>query len=226
MPQAKIKQIDGLQAEIESIPAPTSLDKALTPSVTSGNYQATGIAISETPSRDSYVAVKINGNSVELGDGSRVKDCYFSGDLGNTARNIADIVAGDYLFWNGQLSGYDLDNTDEVDLYYVTATTVDTTPLPTDSFVSSSPHALVVGTRYYYVNTTSGAITLQLPAISSATRQIIFDVKLDVKGGSNNVTITANGTDTIEGAASKVIDTEKVSYTVRCPSSGTDWKFH
>lgn len=97
---------------------------------------------------------------------------------------------------------------------------------PTDVFVSTTPRTMVVGTRYEYYDTTSTAIVANLPAIGAATRGKRFDVKLDVKPGSNNVTITPNGSDTIDGAASLVLSTVKTSYTLRCPSTGTDWKLH
>jgi hypothetical protein len=206
--------------------SPTTLDKARNPSATSGNGSTTGLAISATPSHDSYVNVSINGVSCIVGDGIKTKDCYFSGDGGTTARNIADIVSGDVLYWNGIISDFDLITGDEVDFFFETASGTTTEALPTDAFVSTSPYAMVTDTEYYYCNTTSTAIIMNLPAISSATRQIIFNVKLDTKPGSNNVTITPNGSDTVEGVASLVISTEKVSYTIRCPSTGTDWKFH
>lgn len=209
-----------------AISAPTTLDKSFIPLATSGDGAATDIAISATPAHDSYVTVHVNGVGYEVGDGVKTKECYFSGDSGTTARNIADIIAGDFLYWNGVIAQFELDTDFEVDLYYETATTVVTEPLPTDAFPTTTPFAMTVDTRYYYCDTTSNSIGMLLPAISSGTRQIIFDIKLDIKGGSNTVTITPNGSDTVEGAASLVISTEKVSYTLRCPSTGTDWKFH
>ncbi len=93
-------------------------DKARNPHATVGNYADTGLDISRTPALDSYVAVLVNGIQYELGDGVRTKDCYFSNDSGATARLIKDIVAGDSLFWNGLIAGFNLATTDEVDFDY------------------------------------------------------------------------------------------------------------
>ena len=210
----------------DSVPSPTTLDKARNPSASSGDGSTTNLAISQTPSHDSYVKIGVNGISYELGDGVKTKDCFFSGDSGATARNIADIVSGDVLYWNGVIADVELLVTDEVDFFYETATGTTTEALPTDQFVTSATVNMTVDTRYWYCDTTSNAIQMNLPAISSATRGWIFDVKLDNRPGSNNVTIVPNGSDTLEEASSYVISTEKVSITIRCPSTGTDWKLH
>lgn len=80
--------------------------------------------------------------------------------------------------------------------------------------------------RYYYCDTTNEDITLELPAISASTRKVVFTVKLDIKPGSNTVTVLPNGADTIDGDSSLVISTLKQSLNIRCPSTGTDWKLH
>ena len=43
---------------------------------------------------------------------------YFSNDGGTSARLIADIEAGDTLYWNGSIAGYELDATDDIDVGY------------------------------------------------------------------------------------------------------------
>lgn len=83
-----------------------------------------------------------------------------------------------------------------------------------------------VGIRYYYLDTTSAAVTVTLPAISAATRGAVFTVKLDVKGPGKNGIVGITGGDTIDGAGSVNIVTEGNSVTIRCPSTGTDWKEH
>ena len=107
----------------QEIAAPTSSDKAQNPAATSGDNEDSTIDITTTPARDSYVQVLVNGASVELGDGSKLKDCYFSSDGGTTARDISDITAGDSLYWNGDISTYDLAASDEIDLSYDVANT-------------------------------------------------------------------------------------------------------
>lgn len=120
-----ITTLDGqLFAIASSIPvqvSPTASDKSLTPLATSGNFSSTGISITHTPHSDSYVSVLVNGIQVEVGDGVRTKNCYFSADAGASAKTIANISASDVLFWNGVISGYDLSPTDRIDLNYVTA---------------------------------------------------------------------------------------------------------
>jgi hypothetical protein len=95
----------------------TGLDKNLTSNVTSGNGSATGIEISYTPFADSDVAIRINGIEVNLG-GNKLSDCYFSADNGVTAKPIADIEAGDELFWNGLIAQFELDSLDDIDVVY------------------------------------------------------------------------------------------------------------
>ena len=95
----------------------TGSDKNLTSNTTSGNYSATGIQISYTPFADSDVAIRINGIEVNLG-GNKSSDCYFSADGGATAKAIANIEAGDELFWNGVIAQFDLDGLDDIDISY------------------------------------------------------------------------------------------------------------
>jgi len=95
---------------------PTSSDKAQTPpSSVSADNTSTTLTITATPIGD--VRVAVNGIMVDLGDGVKTKDCYFSADAGSTAKALSAIASGDTLFWNG-LSVYALDTTDLVDFIY------------------------------------------------------------------------------------------------------------
>lgn len=96
----------------------TYVDKNLNPVATTGDTALTGITISYSPYYDSYVAIEVNGISIELGDGTKDKDAYFSGNNGLTAAKIEEIRAGDQLIWNGTLAGYDLEVGDEINLIY------------------------------------------------------------------------------------------------------------
>lgn len=97
----------------------TYVDKGLHPSVsTSGNGSQTGVNITYSPYYDSYVTVEVNGISVELGDGTKDKDVYFSSNAGLTATRIEEIRAGDELIWNGEVAGYELTLEDEINLIY------------------------------------------------------------------------------------------------------------
>lgn len=80
----------------------------------------TGLTITDTP--DSYVMVFINGVETDLGYGSTVSSsCYFSSDGGSTAKTIGNVVAGDGLYWNNSLAGFQLttDLPDRISLSYL-----------------------------------------------------------------------------------------------------------
>jgi len=97
----------------------TYVDKGINPSsTTSGNSSQTGINITYSPYYDSYVTVEVNGLSVELGDGTKDKDVYFSSNAGLSAVSIEEIRAGDELIWNGEIAGYELTTEDEINLIY------------------------------------------------------------------------------------------------------------
>lgn len=99
----------------------TYVDKGLHPTqTTSGDNFPTGINITYNPYYDSYVTVEINGLSVELGNGTKDKDVYFSANDGLSAVEIKEIRSGDQLIWNGLVTGYDLTTDDEVNLIYET----------------------------------------------------------------------------------------------------------
>jgi hypothetical protein len=105
--------------QIEVLPVDTLADlDQTTVGDTNGNYSPTGVTIEYTPFLDSMVHVKINGIEVNLGNGARTKDCYFSNDGGLTAKSIKNIAAGDELFWNGGIAGYELDPSDDIDFEY------------------------------------------------------------------------------------------------------------
>jgi hypothetical protein len=99
-------------------PVPTKTNKAMTPSATSGDEADSGLTIAYTPPADGYVQVLVNGVQHELGDAVKTADCYFSADAGATAKGIEAIAAGDSLFWNGVIAGFDLDAGDSLDFNY------------------------------------------------------------------------------------------------------------
>jgi hypothetical protein len=90
--------------------------------------QACATAVAVTPASSStaggYVGVRVNGVNYLVGDGTKVAvDCYFSGDGGTTARTMKAIVAGDLLYWNGSIAGFQLAAaTDKVDFLYDVST--------------------------------------------------------------------------------------------------------
>ena len=90
----------------------------LQPLASNGDYSATGITLDYTPYADSTVQVYINGVAVTELYGVRTGDVYFSNDGGATARGVAELTAGDELYWNSSVAGYEIGNGDLFDLVY------------------------------------------------------------------------------------------------------------
>lgn len=99
-------------------------DYDMSPDQTNGNYSPTGLTITYTPFLGSKIEVRVNGIDANLGEANDYsqKSCYFSPD-GFIIRNFKDIVAGDQLYWNGTLVGFNLDPEDDVDFIYQTSST-------------------------------------------------------------------------------------------------------
>lgn len=103
-----------------AIPAPRKENKAMVANTTTADGQlATNTTVALTPESDSYVEVVVGGLQVEVGDGVKTKDCYFSNDSGATAQLIKDIASGNELFWNGSVAGYELSSLLEIDFNYI-----------------------------------------------------------------------------------------------------------
>jgi len=66
-----------------------------------------------------WVMVIVNGLEVRVGNGTKVGvDCYFSGDLGVTARASGALTSDDFLYWNFSVAGYQIADTDTIDFIY------------------------------------------------------------------------------------------------------------
>jgi hypothetical protein len=96
----------------------TRVDYNKNPSVTSSDEDTTGLTITYTPFGDGAVIVKVNGLQVSLGNGAKDGAAYFSVDGGTTARSVADIAAGDTLYWMGSIASYQLETDDGIDIVY------------------------------------------------------------------------------------------------------------
>lgn len=114
---------DGGDAPITATGVNVKTDLNQTALVTTTDGDSTGATITYTPFSDSYVSVEVNGLEVNVGDGAKDEPCYFSADGGTTAKAIADIVAGDTLYWMGSIAGYELEADDEIDISYQAAST-------------------------------------------------------------------------------------------------------
>lgn len=90
-------------------------DKFLTALITSIDGDlATNDFISNIPTDGSYIAVFVNGQEFEVGNGVTNKACYFSNDGGTSGRGFdsthinGQVQTGDLLYWNGSISGTQL----------------------------------------------------------------------------------------------------------------------
>ena len=96
----------------------TKADYNGNPTATTADEDSTGLTITYTPFDDSAVIIKVNGLQCNLGDGAKDEACYFSADGGTTAKAVADIAAGDTLYWMGSIAGYELETDDDIDIVY------------------------------------------------------------------------------------------------------------
>ena len=95
-------------------------NKAMVPLATSSDGdKASDTALQQTPAAGSYIMVKVNGVYVQVGDGVKTSECYFSADGGATARAFANVALGDTLHWNGTVANYELAVSDEIDIDYL-----------------------------------------------------------------------------------------------------------
>ena len=114
---------DGGDAPITATGVNAKADLNQSPLVTSADGDSTGITITYTPFSNSPVSVEVNGIEANVGDGAKDEACYFSVDGGTTARAISDIEAGDTLYWNGSIAGYELETDDDIDISYQASST-------------------------------------------------------------------------------------------------------
>ncbi len=89
--------------------------------------KAVNFTLAFTPVNKTYILVNVSGQQVEVGDGVKTKDSYFSGDGGTTARGFdtshpnGGVQIGDELFWNGSVITYELNAAvDIIDIIYPT----------------------------------------------------------------------------------------------------------
>ncbi len=97
-------------------------DKGLTAnSVTTNGGTASNSKITMTPVVGSYVSVFVNGQEIEVGNGTTNSSCYFgthsSIPKGFSASNA--ITAGDNLYWNPSISGFNLESGWRISLHYL-----------------------------------------------------------------------------------------------------------
>lgn len=126
--------------------------------------------------------------------------------------------ATDQDLWGGELNG-DMDELDgllQTAINWTPAIEALTfsVPAPTAASSSTGGAALV-----YYCDSTTGAIVASLPAASTCTGMKVAFKKTDVS--ANVTTITPNGTEKIDGAASYILSLQ-YQYVI-VASDGTGW---
>lgn len=126
-PSVKIVIVAAGGAIASLIPHMTVNDKFLVSETTTIDGDiATLSTLSETPVNGCYIEVKINGVEYEVGDGVSTKSCYFADPATPTlARGFistdpnGQVQAGDSLYWNGSVAGFELVSGQRVSLNYI-----------------------------------------------------------------------------------------------------------
>lgn len=114
------KYVDNLVGSIPPAGVPKTSNKGMAAlTTTADNQLACSVGIASTPVNGGYVSVYVNGLLINVGDGVKTKDAYFSGDSGLTARSLNAIQVGDKLYWNGSIAGYQLSSTDLISFLYI-----------------------------------------------------------------------------------------------------------
>lgn len=95
-------------------------------------------------------------------------------------------------------------------------------PARTPVNFAASPYAVLAGDVVIECLSLTGAIAINLPAGVAGKSYTIKDI--DGNANANNITITPNGVQTIEGAANLVIGQDYGSVTLYYDAVSTDWK--
>jgi hypothetical protein len=82
---------------------------------------------------------------------------------------------------------------------------------------TDSPYTVsVLTTQILYADPTSGAITVNLPAVASSTGAILTVKNI---GTTNAVTLDGNSSETIDGATTKALSSQYDVVTIHCDGS-------
>lgn len=217
--QSKIEIINGIEVRVTTLEnnprlsAPTSDDKNLAPASTSGDGSATGLTITHDPVGDGYVIIRINGVQVDIGDGVKTREAYFSDDGGTTAKAFAAITIGDELIWNGVIAGFELTGGDDCDFDYDVQNIG--SPLPQTLIVLSKTGTFpVIGQDAGKVFTNEGATgspaarPFQLPTAVGGLHFIFINENannLQVEASAGDTIRVGNSTSTTGGTATSTL---------------------
>jgi hypothetical protein len=87
---------------------------------------------------------------------------------------------------------------------------------------TDSPYTATTSQSIIGCDSSSGAITINLPAAASATAGFCFKVKDEAgSAGTNNITLDPNGSETIDGETTVVMNSNFQSITIY--TNGSNW---
>lgn len=84
---------------------------------TTADEEYSGITLSETP--EGVVMVVIGSLFIPVGDAVKTEAAYWSRDSGVTALSISALQAGDQLYWNGSIAGFELSSSIKGSTWYM-----------------------------------------------------------------------------------------------------------
>lgn len=93
-------------------------NKFQNPSAVTIDGGSTGLVLAETPPSNCRIDVFVNGELLHCGDADKTKNFYLSSDGGTTAKSFSSLSAGDTLFFNAVITGWNLEIDDEVSIFY------------------------------------------------------------------------------------------------------------
>ena len=188
--------------------ARTNLGVAIGSDVQAYDAQLADIA-GLTPTDSNFIVG--NGSNFVLESGATARASLSLGsasteDVGTSANNVVQLDGSSRL---PAVDGSQLTNLPSSGGFSYTAITSASSPVTSSTGV------------HYGADSSGGAITFNLPALSGLSGGEEIRIKLNTAG--NNLTITPNGSDTVEGAATYVMSIAKEAVTC-VASSGTNWE--
>lgn len=193
-----LKGTDGFIGEST---VPYKGDQELTPTVTTGDNATTGLTLTQKPIADTRIDVFINGENINVGDGIKTADCYFSRDSGSTALPLSDILNGDTLYYNGVICHIgNLDINDRIDM------------------------------NYHYMKPIAFNITTPLTDVKITTRMLIVDSVngLDstaIKGSLVNKYSTIAGAEAVAVTGDTIVVTTMQTNEINLGKNGINYHF-
>ena len=87
--------------------------------------------------------------------------------------------------------------------------------------VSTTPYTVLSSDEILLVDSSSAAITVNLPAAADNDKRRLTIKDAGGQAGTNNITVDPNGAETIDGETTYLLDTNYESIDVVC--DGTGW---